>query len=55
MDYNKQILELKIKKSIWQIVKKETYNYSTEETSSVNINDNIMKNPKLTANFLNAS
>jgi hypothetical protein len=38
-------------KVVWEIVKKETGKYSTEEeTLLVYINDNIMKNYKLTAN-----
>jgi hypothetical protein len=54
--YDPHILELEINKINLKNCEKETDNYSTEEgTLSVNINDTIINNPKLTANFLNTS
>jgi hypothetical protein len=53
--YNKQMLQSDNKvQTVQKIVKKETGKYSTKEvTQSIQINDNTIKNSKLSANSFN--
>jgi signal recognition particle GTPase len=55
MHYNKQLLESDNKvKVVSKIVKKETGKVSKEDvTPSINIIDNVIKNPKLIAHSVN--